>query len=200
MARDASKAIVPRHRQGWLMPALLGALILAAGVAGVYMSSEGTAAMPNMPRGAERNHLSAMATTPLRVKDTVLTAWIAATPKQRQLGLMWVNDDEMSDNQGMLFAFTEDQDYGFWMKNTLIPLDIAFIRADGLVVHTTRMPPLSQRTYGPNVPYRYALELKAGTLQRAGLEPGDSIDIPPAVLKLLAKSAEEPTGTQATAD
>ncbi len=129
-----------------------------------------------------RNNLAGMDQCDLQVKNLSLRAWIARTEPQRELGLMWVQPGEMSDNRGMLFVFEGDQGGGFWMKNTLIPLDIAFIRHDGTVVDIERMEPRSLVTHDPRQPYRYAIEVKAGTLAKAGLQVGDIVAIPPDLL------------------
>jgi len=125
-----------------------------------------------------RNNLASMARCSLQVKDKQLQLWVARSPTERERGLMWVRPDEMADNQGMLFVFDRDQNTGFWMKNTLIPLDIAFIRHDGTVVDIVRMEPRSLVTHAPQQPYRYALEVKAGTLASAGVQVGDVLPVP----------------------
>jgi len=124
-----------------------------------------------------------MRTTQLQVGNEPIDVWIAETYPQRQLGLMWVQAWEMADNQGMLFVFEPGHRGSFWMKNTLIPLDVAFIQDNGDIVHTDRMEPLSLDPHGPVGPYRFALELWAGTLDRLGVYPGDSIRIPDTVLQ-----------------
>lgn len=131
---------------------------------------------------SDRNDLSTMRTTQLSVGNHVLYAWIAETELQREYGLMWVQPSEMSDNQGMLFVFDADQLDGFWMKNTLIPLDIAFIRDDGMVVDIQQMTPQSLDQHQPSTPYRYALEVNRGVFSQAGMQAGDLIRIPSDVL------------------
>lgn len=130
----------------------------------------------------ERNNLASMRTTSLQVGNRIIQAWIAEDDLQRQYGLMWVQPHEMADNQGMLFVFPDSHMGGFWMKDTLISLDIAFIRDDGMVVGIDQMAPRSLALHGPSVPYQYALEVHAGILEQAGLQPGLIIDIPSDVL------------------
>ena len=69
-----------------------------------------------------------MRTAQLKIANQTFNVWIASTPQQQELGLMNVQPSELADNQGMIFVFPQDQTDGFWMKDTLIPLDIAFIR------------------------------------------------------------------------
>lgn len=100
---------------------------------------------------------------------------VANTPELRQQGLMGVTD--LGDLDGMLFIFDDDVSTGFWMKNTVIPLDIAFFRADGGLVDLLRMTPCEAdpcSIYQPSGPYRYAIETAVGRW--------DAIDQPSLVL------------------
>jgi uncharacterized membrane protein (UPF0127 family) len=101
---------------------------------------------------------------------------VAATPAQRRLGLM--NRAELADGTGMVFLFPADADGGFWMKNTLVPLSIAFVADDGRVVSVHEMVPCRADpcpVYRPDGPYRYAVELPAGAFPDAGIGPGDEV-------------------------
>ena len=101
---------------------------------------------------------------------------VAATPAQRRVGLM--NRAELADGTGMVFLFPADADGGFWMKNTLVPLSIAFVADDGRVVSVHEMVPCQAdpcRVYRPEGPYRYAVELPAGAFPDAGIGPGDEV-------------------------
>lgn len=90
---------------------------------------------------------------------------VADTATLRQQGLMFVED--MGDLDGMLFVFENDSSGAFWMKNTLIPLDIAFFDSAGQFVDGFEMEPCvieNCPTYGPDGSYRYALEMAAGDM------------------------------------
>lgn len=94
-----------------------------------------------------------------------LVVGIADTSELRQRGLMFV--ENLGDLDGMLFIFEQDSTGRFWMKNTLIPLDIAFFDADGAFVDGFVMEPCTTANcpkYGPDGTYRYALEMAAGTM------------------------------------
>lgn len=123
-----------------------------------------------------------MRTAQLKIANQTFNVWIASTPQQQELGLMNVQPSELADNQGMIFVFPQDQTDGFWMKDTLIPLDIAFIRSDGTVVDIEQMAPESLDIHEPSVPYRFALEVNAGDLAQAGLKKGQTVQIPASVL------------------
>jgi uncharacterized protein len=103
---------------------------------------------------------------------------VADTEPARQTGLM--NRKSMPDNHGMLFVFPDEQKRAFWMKNTLIPLDILFVSSSFHVVSIKQMKPLDETSVPSNVPARYAIELNAGAAARAGAKVGDYISIPPA--------------------
>jgi uncharacterized protein len=88
---------------------------------------------------------------------------LADTAAERAQGLMGVTD--LGAFRGMLFVFSEDTTAGFWMKDTLIPLDVAFFAADGSLVGEEPMVPCDAEpcpVYRADAPYRYALEVPAG--------------------------------------
>ena len=101
---------------------------------------------------------------------------LAATPADRQRGLM--QRESMAEDAGMLFVFPADTDGAFWMKDTLIPLSIAFIAADGTIVDVKDMQPQSTDLHAPRARYRYALEVNQGYFARSGIKPGDKVELP----------------------
>lgn len=114
-------------------------------------------------------------------RDTVPVAVeLATTPDQQRLGLM--ERRQLSERAGMLFVYDSVQppDAGFWMFRTRIPLDIAYLDGAGVVRAIRAMVPCTATipegcpTYAPATPYRYALEVNAGALQRWGVQAGVS--------------------------
>ena len=101
---------------------------------------------------------------------------IAADPAARARGLMGRRD--VPEGTGMVFLYPEDVAEAFWMRNTLVPLSIAFVAADGRVVSVAEMPPCEADpcpSYAPAGPYRYAVELAAGAFPAAGVGTGASV-------------------------
>lgn len=101
---------------------------------------------------------------------------IAATAGERQLGLMYRT--EMAEDAGMLFLFPRTGTGGFWMRNTLIPLDIAYIGADLKVVDIKHGVPLDETALTPSAPYLYVLEVNGGWFERHGMGPGAVVTLP----------------------
>jgi uncharacterized protein len=102
-----------------------------------------------------------------------VAALVASTPERRQRGLQEV--EHLPDGAGMLFLFDRDRTSGFWMKDTLVPLEIAFATANGEVVEVLSMEPCEEdpcETYAPQGPYRAALEVPDGWLSERGVGPG----------------------------
>ncbi len=136
----------------------------------------------------EPNELDKLGLTDVHIEDLTVHAWIADDDDERLKGLMFVTAEEMTPlgdgrERGMLFIFQRDQYRGFWMRNTIIDLDIAYIDEDMKIVRVMTMKALDERAHRPGVAYRYVLEVKAGTLQRYDIEAGDPVDIPQSVLK-----------------
>lgn len=102
-----------------------------------------------------------------------LSAYVADTAGLRRQGLMgW---ESLPDDTGMLFVYDRDSDSAFWMKDTLIPLSIAFAAADGTIHSVLDMDPCTDDPcplYDPGRPYRYALEVEQGVFDDLGVEPG----------------------------
>lgn len=92
----------------------------------------------------------------------------------RTTGLMFRR--EMGPDNGMLFVFPDiDQRY-FWMKNTLIPLSIAFIDEKGTILNVLEMPPQTEQTFPSKGPAKFALEMNAGWFTKAGVKAGDKVE------------------------
>jgi uncharacterized membrane protein (UPF0127 family) len=101
---------------------------------------------------------------------------VADDDDERQVGLM--NRESLPADAGMLFVFEADSSGGFWMKNTLIPLSIAFADTSGTILRILDMEPCEAdpcEIYDPGVFYRSALEVNKGAFDRLGVEEGDRL-------------------------
>ena len=111
-----------------------------------------------------------------------VTAEVAATPEARQMGLM--HRPALSEFSAMLFAFPDDALHCFWMKDTRIPLSVAFLDDEGTIVTITDMEPFSLVSHCPDRPVRYALEMNQGWFAARGVTEGQTIgglaDVPSA--------------------
>ena len=105
----------------------------------------------------------------------ILKAEIARTDAQKSQGLMYRKS--INDNEGMLFIFERDQILSFWMKNTLIPLSIAYIASDGRILEIHDMEPGNLNPVRSSRSCRYALEVPQGWFSRKGIAVGDRLDI-----------------------
>lgn len=104
---------------------------------------------------------------------------LAKTEKERSVGLMF--REEMAENEGMFFIFEKPGNYGFWMKNTLIPLDIIWIDEDNKIVFMQKSAqPCKEgedcKSINPNTVAKYVLEINAGLTDKLGLKEGDAIN------------------------
>jgi uncharacterized membrane protein (UPF0127 family) len=109
--------------------------------------------------------------------EHVFQVEIADDPRERAVGLMFRR--EMPADAGMLFDFMEEQPASFWMRNTYIPLDMLFIRADGTIDSIgERTTPLSEKSVPSKGPVRFVLEINGGLSDRLGIEAGDRVTGP----------------------
>jgi uncharacterized membrane protein (UPF0127 family) len=108
--------------------------------------------------------------------STDLSVEIANTESRREQGLMY--RQSLDDSHGMLFLFPGEVRDGFWMQNTYIPLDIAYVGADGRVLEIVHGKALDQTVLYPSQPYRYALEVADGWFARQGMGVGAILHLP----------------------
>ena len=107
-----------------------------------------------------------------------IDAQVAQTPEQREIGLMF--RESMPANEGMLFTFDRPGQQCFWMKNTLIPLDIAFVDDAGTIVNLDRMKPQTLDGHCSEKPVRYVLEMNDGWFAKRGIKAGSKLKgLPP---------------------
>ena len=137
---------------------LFGAGCLVAAVAGPAC---GTGANEPLP------------TIPLSINGHKMVVEVATTPERRSLGLM--HRFSLQPDHGMLFVFDYPEHQGFWMKNTFIPLSIAFVAADGRIINIDEMQPHDERTHMSRGPALYAIEMRKGWFAERGIKSGDAV-------------------------
>ncbi len=182
------RAPTPTRARGALLAG--GLLLLVAGVAlvaWVLASSAGLVGTSDDPVMADP--MATTTTAPGEAAGTVeyrlepaegdpvtVRLEVAADPATRARGLM--ERGEVPPGTGMVFLYPRDVAEAYWMKNTLVPLSIAFVAADGRVVSVAEMTPCKADpcpSYAPAGPYRYAVELAAGSFADAGVGPGSRV-------------------------
>jgi hypothetical protein len=102
-----------------------------------------------------------------------IRAEVAQTPDERATGLMFRR--EMAQQDGMLFVFEEPATQCFWMKNTLLPLSVAFVGDDGTIVNLDDMKPQTLDSHCSAKPVRYVLEMNVGWFAKRGLKAGTKL-------------------------
>ena len=112
-------------------------------------------------------------TIPLTAGMHVIQAELATTPTQQMIGMM--QRRSMGANEGMLFVYDAPAPLCLWMRNTLIPLTIAFIGDDGRIVGLADMQPLDETSHCTPEPVRFALEMNQGWFKKRGLKKGDRL-------------------------
>jgi hypothetical protein len=160
----------------WILASAAG---LVGGDDDPTMAAPGTTVVPGEAAGTVDYRLEPADGDPVTVRLEV-----AADPASRARGLM--EREQVPRGTGMVFLYPADVAEAFWMKNTLVPLSIAFVAADGRVVSVAEMTPCEADpcpSYAPAGPYRYAVELAAGSFGAAGVGPGARVvPVDPAAL------------------
>jgi uncharacterized membrane protein (UPF0127 family) len=132
----------------------------------VFAVSIGTATAQRMPQPR-------LPTVILQAGMHQIVAEVASTPEQQMVGMMMRT--QMAPHEGMLFVFDDLAPRCFWMKNTLLPLTIAFIADDGTIVNLADMQPRSEQSHCAAQPVRYALEMNQGWFAKRAIGPGSKL-------------------------
>ena len=169
MLRERSRA------HGFVLVAAFAAVLAACGSAD--QGVRGADAARSGEQAAETGTgavAQAAELVPLRVGGIEIQVEIADDADERQRGLMY--RESLGENEGMLFVYPEQRTLGFWMQNTLIPLDIAYIDREGRIVDIQQMEPQTTETHDSAAPAMYALEMNQGWFEANGIRIGDRIE------------------------
>jgi len=118
----------------------------------------------------------ALPTIPVQIGGVEFRIEVARSEQDKARGLM--HRRSLGERSGMIFVYEADEHLSFWMKNTTLPLTLAFLSRDGEVLQIEELKPLSLKPVTSARAARYALELPAGSLQRLGVAPGDRVLLP----------------------
>ncbi len=130
-------------------------------------------AIPNKRTSELRQFpLSSLNKVTIQVEGHQLSVYVADDPAKQQEGLMFLQEDELTENDGMIFVFPTEDFRGFWMKNTLINLDIAYLDKNGTILNILTMRALDESTYPSEGQAMYAVETKAGWFQKRKIKKG----------------------------
>jgi uncharacterized protein len=126
------------------------------------------------PAFAEENN----SLIPMSINGKKILVEVVRTDREKEKGLMF--RDKLAPHEGMLFVYGSEEILSFWMKNTRIPLSIAFIDRRGRIVDIQDMEPFSLAGHLSRFPAKYALEMNQGWFKRNGVGVGDTVKIPEA--------------------
>ena len=110
----------------------------------------------------------------VRIGPHAFKVEVAATAQQRERGLM--GRTRLAENRGMLFVFDSTKQHCFWMRNTPLPLSIAFMDEAGRISNIADMQPRTDTLHCPTIAIRYALEVSQGNFAQRGIVAGDQVD------------------------
>jgi len=167
------------------------AVLLGTACAGTNASEPAPAAAPQScveqvraagktaRRGEPTGPQDALPTVVLSIGSHDLVAEVADSPAERGAGLMF--RDALAPHTAMVFVYPNAQPRSFWMRNTCLPLSIAYINAEGTILTLADMTPLNERGVPSGRPAQYALEVPQGWFARKGISVGDRVvGLPPA--------------------
>ena len=161
------------------------ALVAQSDVAQVVQDAQDQKQKPPRYNRFRRNQLKDLQIVELKLGTKLqhkFTTWVMDVEDKRQEGMMFLEAQDVAKNQAMIFVFKEDEVLGFWMKNTLIPLDIAYVTSEGTIVKTYTMRAHDTISdYGSRSKAMYAIEFRSGTFKKLGIKTGQKVEIPDTV-------------------
>lgn len=160
------------------LKAILSALIFSLGCSSGESAKPTASEKPTSTEAPQGSSIFAKKTIKAAGKEILVE--IADTDPKRSQGLMYRT--HMNENEGMLFIFEEERPLSFWMRNTRIPLSIAYIDAKKKIINILEMVPAPDSDFNPPVypssaPAKYALEMNKGWFTQNKIKPGQTIEI-----------------------
>ena len=143
---------------------------MVASLAACQPSASNAVELGQSPAGLEQVPLTVVSNG----KTHQFTVEVAKTTEEQAMGLMYRN--KLAPDRGMIFPFDPPRDASFWMRNTLIPLDMIFVRADGSIANiAANTVPYSEEPVPSDGPVKAVLEIAGGRSAELGIEPGDIV-------------------------
>lgn len=136
-----------------------GTLMVLAGLASLILGAPG--------------HADPLFTFPLEIRGHTLRVEVASTEAERRLGLM--HRRSLGEDQGMVFTYDKPGPQAMWMRNTLIPLSVAFVGADGRILNIEDMAPLTEDAHASKGNAAWSIEANLGWFRKRGIRPGDRV-------------------------
>ena len=135
--------------------------------------------LPTLLGCSNHSPISNKNTYEIIINDKISHAEVAFTQKDRTIGLMF--RDRLDNDHGMLFIYPQEQNLSFWMKNTKIPLSIAFINSKEIITQIDSMAPYSLMSHTSKEKVKYALEMEENWFRKNGITVGSKVDFPPEI-------------------
>lgn len=127
------------------------------------------------------HQLNELARVEIQIGENKLKTWVMDENSKRMEGMMFLTNKEVQPDDAMIFVFQDEEPLSFWMRNTLIPLDIGYVNAKKQIVTTASMRPLDETGVPSRYAAKYAIEMKAGAFKRLGIKAGMTVKIPDSV-------------------
>lgn len=114
----------------------------------------------------------------IKINGKTYKTWVMDTPGKLEEGMMYVFDKDVMEDEAMIFIYNESQELNFWMRNTRIPLDIAYVTPKKVIHHQASMKAYDESPVPSRGPVQYAIEFKVGVLKKHGIKTGMKVDMP----------------------
>lgn len=113
----------------------------------------------------------------VKTPKTSIPVWVMDTDSKRAEGMMFLTNKEVKDTEGMLFVFPDESPRSFWMRNTILPLDICYLTKSGKVLNVAKARPYDESPVPSTGAAMYVLELKQGMAAKLGVKSGVNLKI-----------------------
>ena len=155
-------------------------------------SAQAVNLQPNPPatpaNGTHRNNprrlyqLDELQLVKIKIGTHEFNTWVMDTESKRQEGMMFLKNEDFKDTDAMIFVFNKPQELGFWMQNTLVDLDIAYVNERKTIIRAVTMKALDETSVPSHGLAKYAIEFRGGLFKKLGIRSGQKVEIPSSVV------------------